>query len=160
MDQHANVPEPDRPKEFALGREVPPSDRRDGLGSDSGHQQKLWISHDLGGNQAMAKKKASGKAGGEIKLQPLGDRLVVERAESESVTAGGIVLPDSAKDKPARGVVISVGDGRLLDDGSRAPFQVKEGDLVLFTSYAGEEFKVGDRELLLMREEDVLAVIG
>ncbi|NLS96088.1 MAG: co-chaperone GroES [Planctomycetaceae bacterium] len=108
----------------------------------------------------MAKKKASGKAGGEIKLQPLGDRLVVERAESESVTAGGIVLPDSAKDKPARGVVISVGDGRLLDDGSRAPFQVKEGDLVLFTSYAGEEFKVGDRELLLMREEDVLAVIG
>ena len=108
----------------------------------------------------MAKKKAATKAGGEIKLQPLGDRLVVERAESEAVTAGGIVLPDSAKDKPARGVVISLGDGRLLDDGSRAPFQVKQGDTVLFTSYAGEEFKVGDRELLLMREEDILAVIG
>ena len=108
----------------------------------------------------MAKKKAANKAGGEIKLQPLGDRLVVERAESETVTAGGIVLPDSAKDKPARGVVISVGDGRLLKDGSRAPFQVKEGDVVLFTSYAGEEFKAGDRELLLMHEEDVLAVIG
>jgi chaperonin GroES len=108
----------------------------------------------------MAKKKAASKAGGEIKLQPLGDRLVVERAESESVTAGGIVLPDSAKDKPARGVVISVGDGRLLDDGTRAPFQVKKGDVVLFISYAGEEFKAGDRELLLMREEDVLAVIG
>ncbi len=107
----------------------------------------------------MAKKKAA-STGGEIKLQPLGDRLVVERAESESVTAGGIVLPDSAKDKPARGVVISVGDGRLLDDGKRAPFQVKKGDLVLFLSYAGEEFRVGDRELLLMREEDVLAVIG
>lgn len=108
----------------------------------------------------MAKKKAASKAGGEIKLQPLGDRLVVERAESESVTAGGIVLPDSAKDKPARGVVVSVGDGRLLGDGTRAPFQVKKGDQVLFTSYAGEEFKVGDRELLLMREEDILAVIG
>jgi chaperonin GroES len=108
----------------------------------------------------MAKKKAAKKAGGEIKLQPLGDRLVVERAESESVTAGGIVLPDSAKDKPARGVVVSVGDGRLLGDGSRAPFQVNKGDLVLFTSYAGEEFKVGDRELLLMRKENILAVIG
>ena len=108
----------------------------------------------------MAKKKAANKAGGEFKLQPLGDRLVIERAESESVTAGGIVLPDSARDKPARGKVVSVGDGRLLGDGTRAPFQVKKGDFVLFTSYAGEEFKVGDRELLLMREEDILAVIG
>ncbi len=108
----------------------------------------------------MAKKKAASKAGGEIKFQPLGDRLVIERAESESVTAGGIVLPDSAKDKPARGVVISIGDGRLLDDGSRAAFQVKKGDVVLFTSYAGEAFKIGERELLLMREEDILAVIG
>lgn len=108
----------------------------------------------------MAKKKAASKAGGEFKLQPLGDRLVIERAESESVTAGGIVLPDSAKDKPARGVVVSVGDGRLLADGTRAPFQVKKGDVVLFSSYAGEEFKVGDRDLLLMREEDILAKIG
>jgi chaperonin GroES len=109
----------------------------------------------------MAKKETEKKkpAGGEMKLQPLGDRLVVERESAESVTSGGIVLPDTAKDKPARGTVVSVGNGRLLEDGSRAAFQVKAGDRVLFSSYAGEQFKVGDRELLLMREEDVLAVI-
>jgi chaperonin GroES len=107
----------------------------------------------------MAKKKAAKKAKGKLTLQPLGDRVVVERDESEEVTAGGIVLPDTAKDKPARGKVISVGDGRLLDDGTRAPFQVKVGDHVLFSSYAGEDFKMDDRELVLMREEDILAVI-
>ena len=106
----------------------------------------------------MAKKKAETKSG-DFKLQPLGDRVVVEREPSEEVTAGGIVLPDTAKNKPARGKIISVGTGRLLDDGTRAPFQVKVGDRVLFSSYAGEEFKVGDQELLLMREEDILAVI-
>jgi chaperonin GroES len=94
-----------------------------------------------------------------IKLQPLGDRVVVERDESEEVTAGGIVLPDSAKDKPARGRVVSVGDGKLLDDGTRGALQVKVGDRVIFSSYAGETFKVGDDELLLMREDDILAVI-
>ena len=107
----------------------------------------------------MAKKKAKKSAGGAIKIQPLGDRVVVERDESEAVTAGGIVLPDSAKDKPARGKIVSIGDGRLLDDGSRAPFQVKVGDRVLFISYAGEEFKIGDQEMMLMREEDILAII-
>ena len=108
----------------------------------------------------MAKKKTEKKSQtGAIKLQPLGDRVVVEREESEEITAGGIVLPDSAQDKPARGKIVSVGDGRLLDDGTRAPFQVRVGDRVLFSSYAGEEFKVGDRELVLMREEDVLAII-
>ena len=105
------------------------------------------------------KKKAAKKSGGKIKLQPLGDRVVVERDESEEVTAGGIVLPDTAKDKPARGKIVSVGDGRLLDDGTRAPFQVKVGDHVLFSSYAGEVFQMDDRELVLMREEDILAVI-
>ena len=105
------------------------------------------------------KKKAAKKSGGKIKLQPLGDRVVVERDESEEVTAGGIVLPDTAKDKPARGKIVSVGDGRLLDDGTRAPFQVKVGDHVLFSSYAGDEFKIDDRELMLLREEDILAVI-
>jgi len=94
-----------------------------------------------------------------IKLQPLGDRVVVERDESEEVTAGGIVLPDSAKDKPARGVVVSIGDGRLLDDGTRGALQVKVGDRVIFSSYAGESFKVNEDELLLMREDDILAVI-
>ena len=94
-----------------------------------------------------------------IKLQPLGDRVVVEREESEEKTAGGILLPDTAKDKPARGKVVSVGDGRVLDDGSRSKLQVKVGDRVIFTSYAGETFKVGEDELLLMREDDILAVI-
>jgi chaperonin GroES len=107
----------------------------------------------------MAKKKAAKKSGQKMKLQPLGDRVVVERDESEDVTAGGIVLPDTAKDKPARGRVVSLGDGRLLDDGKRAPFQVKVGDHILFTSYAGETFEIDDRELVLMREEDILAVI-
>lgn len=104
-----------------------------------------------------ANKKKAGSEG--VKIQPLGDRVVVEREESESKTAGGIVLPDSAKDKPSRGTVIAVGDGRLLDDGSRAKLQVKVGDKVLFTSYAPEAIKINDDELLLMREEDILAVI-
>ncbi|HEV3417197.1 MAG TPA: co-chaperone GroES [Pirellulales bacterium] len=94
-----------------------------------------------------------------VKLQPLGDRVVVEREESEGRTAGGIVLPDTAKDKPARGVVVSVGDGKLLDDGKRHPLQVKPGNRVIFSSYAGEQFKIGEQDLLLMREEDILAVI-
>ena len=100
-----------------------------------------------------AKKKSA------VKLQPLGDRVVVEREEAESKTAGGILLPDAARDKPARGKVVSVGNGRLLKDGSRQPLQVKVGDRVLFTSYAGEVFKVGEDELLLMHEEDILAVL-
>ena len=106
----------------------------------------------------MAKKKESTDPS-KIKLQPLGDRVVVERDESEKITAGGIVLPDSAKDKPTRGKVVSTGDGRLLDSGKRSPLQVKVGDHVLFTSYAGDNFKLGTRELLLLREEDILAVI-
>ena len=103
--------------------------------------------------------KPKKKAEGSLRIQPLGDRVVVEREESESKTAGGIVLPDSAKDKPSRGTVIAVGDGRLLDDGSRGALQVKIGDKVLFTSYAPEAIKVNDQELLLMREEDILAII-
>jgi chaperonin GroES len=112
--------------------------------------------------QRMAKSqsKETRSAGEKIQLQPLGDRVVIEREESESVTAGGIVLPDTAKDKPTRGKVISVGEGRLSKDGRRVPLQIKVGERVLFTSYAGEQFKLGDRELLLMREEDILAVIG
>ena len=94
-----------------------------------------------------------------IKLQPLSDRVVIERDESEETTAGGIVLPDAAQDKPARGRVVSVGNGRLLDDGSRSELQIKVGDRVIFSSYAGEGFKIGDEELLLMREDDILAVI-
>ena len=96
---------------------------------------------------------------GSSKIQPLGDRVVVERELAEERTAGGIVLPDSAKDKPSRGTVIAIGDGRLLDDGKRGKLQVKIGDKVLFTSYAPEVIKLNDEELLLMREEDILAVI-
>jgi chaperonin GroES len=99
------------------------------------------------------------KSKSKIKLQPLGDRVVVARDESEEKTAGGILLPDSAQDKPARGHIVSVGNGKLLDDGTRGEMQVKVGDRVLFSSYAGETFKVDDNELLLMREDDILAVI-
>jgi len=94
-----------------------------------------------------------------IKLQPLGDRVVVERDSAEERTAGGIVLPDTAQDKPARGKILSVGDGKLLDDGTRSQLQVKPGDRVLFSSYAGENIKIGDDEVVLMREDDILAVI-
>ncbi len=94
-----------------------------------------------------------------IRLQPLGERVVVERDESEEKTAGGILLPDNAKDKPARGKIISVGNGRLLENGTRSVLQVKVGDRVIFSSYAGETFKIEDGELLLMREDDILAVL-
>ncbi|MGD9126688.1 MAG: co-chaperone GroES [Planctomycetia bacterium] len=106
----------------------------------------------------MAKKSKAAKKSNGLQIVPLGDRVVVQRDESEEVTAGGIVLPDSAKDKPTRGKVVSIGNGRLLDDGSRSTMQVKEGDRVLFYSYAGETFKLGDQELLLMREDDILAI--
>jgi chaperonin GroES len=105
----------------------------------------------------MTKEKKATKT--QLKLQPLGDRVVVRREEGESKTAGGIVLPDAAKEKPTRGVIEAVGNGKLLDDGSRGTLQVKVGDRVLFTSWAGETFKVADEELLLMREEDILAVL-
>ncbi|HEX3727633.1 MAG TPA: co-chaperone GroES [Pirellulales bacterium] len=102
-------------------------------------------------------KKKSSK--GPVKLQPLGDRVVIEREASESKTAGGIVLPDSAQNKPARGKVISIGDGKMTESGKRAELQVKVGQRVLFSSYAGDEFKINDQELILMREEDILAII-
>ncbi len=105
----------------------------------------------------MAKKKES--KSGDMQIQPLGDRVVIEREEGESKTSGGILLPDSAKEKPKRGKIVSVGTGRMLADGTRVDLAVKVGDRVLFTSYAGDEFKLGERELLLMREEDILAVI-
>ena len=95
-----------------------------------------------------------------MKIKPLADRIVVQRQESEGKTAGGIFLPDNAKEKPQRGKVLAVGPGRLLKDGTRRPLQVKEGDSVIFTTWAGDEFR--DRKhdtILLMREEDVLAVI-
>jgi chaperonin GroES len=94
-----------------------------------------------------------------MKVVPLNDKIVVKRLEAEDRTAGGIVLPDSAKEKPKQGKILSLGDGKLLDTGKRAAFQVKEGDKVLFTSYAGNEVNVDGEEYLIMSEEDILAVI-
>ncbi|MCS7044873.1 MAG: co-chaperone GroES [Gemmataceae bacterium] len=95
-----------------------------------------------------------------MKVTPLGDRIVVRRHEAEEKTAGGIVLPDTAKNKPQKGKVLAVGAGKMMKDGSRRPLQVKVGDTVLFTSWAGDEYKAARGEnILIMREEDVLAVI-
>ena len=94
-----------------------------------------------------------------MKIVPLNDKIVVERVEAEDKTAGGIILPDTAKEKPKQGKVISLGDGKLLDDGKRADFQVKAGDRVLFSSYAGNEVTVDGKEYLVMTEDDVLAVV-
>ena len=92
-------------------------------------------------------------------VKPLGDKILVKRLDAEEVTKGGIVLPDSAKEKPKEGRVIEVGPGKVLDDGSRGKLQVKQGDRVLFTSYAGTEIKVDGQEFLVMSEEDVLAIV-
>lgn len=93
-------------------------------------------------------------------LRPLGDRVVVRPTEQEEVTASGIVLPDTAKEKPQRGEIIAVGPGRLNDDGSRLPMDVKDGEQVLFAKYAGTEVKVGEDDLLIISEKDILAVVG
>lgn len=111
----------------------------------------------------MAKKKTTEspcKCGCTTNIQPLGDRLVVKRDDAEAVTAGGIYLPETAKNKPSRGTVISTGNGKMLKNGTRSQLQVAAGDKVLFLSYAGEEFKLNGEEFLLLREEDVLAIIG
>ncbi len=96
-----------------------------------------------------------------MNLKPLGDRIIVRRHNPEEKSTGGILLPDTAKNKPQRGKVLAVGPGKMLKAGTRRPLQVKEGDTVLFTSWAGDEYKqrsTGD-ELLVMREEDILAVL-
>jgi chaperonin GroES len=94
-----------------------------------------------------------------VKVVPLGDNVVVRRLESEETTAGGIVLPDTARERPQQGRVLSVGDGRLLSDGSRVGHQVSEGDRVLFGKYAGTEVEVDSEQLLIMSEDDILAIV-
>lgn len=94
-----------------------------------------------------------------VGLRPLGDKVLIRRMSADEKTAGGIVLPDTAKEKPKRGTVLSVGHGRLTDDGDRRPLQVREGDKVLFTSYAGTEVKVDGEEMIIMDESDILAVL-
>ncbi|HVP10572.1 MAG TPA: co-chaperone GroES [Phycisphaerae bacterium] len=94
-----------------------------------------------------------------VKVRPLGDKVLVKRIEAESMTAGGIVLPDTAKEKPKRGRVQAVGDGKLLDTGERSKMQVKKNDEVIFTSYAGTEIKIDGEEFLILDENDILAVV-
>ena len=94
-----------------------------------------------------------------MKIRPLHDRVLVKRLEEERTTAGGIVIPDSATEKPSRGKVIAVGKGKILEDGSVRPLDVKTGDQVLFGKYGGTEVKIDDEELLVMREDDIMAII-
>jgi len=95
-----------------------------------------------------------------MKIRPLADKVLVQRLEAETKTAGGIVLPDSAKEKPQKGKIVSVGQGKMLDDGTVRKLQVKKGDMVLFSSYAGTDVKIDGKEYLIMSESDIMAVIG
>ena len=95
-----------------------------------------------------------------VAVRPLGDRVLVQRVEAEAKTAGGILLPESAKEKPKEGIIISVGAGKTLENGEKSTFSVSVGDRVLFTSYAGTEVKLEGDEYLIMREDDILGIIG
>ncbi len=94
-----------------------------------------------------------------MNIRPLGDRVLVKRVSEQEKTKGGIVLPDTAKEKPQRGEVVAVGEGRLTDDGKRIPMNVKVGDKVIFAKYAGTEIELDDEEYLLMSESDILAIL-
>ncbi len=107
--------------------------------------------------KTATKTKKSAKG---ISIEPLGDNVLIERIEAETRSKGGIVLPESAKEKPREGVVISVGAGRMNDDGTRGSVQVSKGDRVIFSSYAGTEIKYDGNEYLIVREDEILAVVG
>jgi len=94
-----------------------------------------------------------------MKLKPLQDRILVQRVEEETTTKGGIIIPDSAKEKPAEGKVVAVGEGKVADDGKRVALEVKKGDRMLFGKYSGTEVKIDGEEYLIMREDDVLGII-
>lgn len=94
-----------------------------------------------------------------MRLRPLQDRILVQRVEEETKTKGGIIIPDTAKEKPAEGKIVAVGNGKVGDDGNRIPLEVKEGDRVLFGKYSGTEVKVEGEEYLIMREDDILGII-
>ena len=109
----------------------------------------------------MSKKetaKATGTAG-KVKVQPLDDRVLIEQSEAEEKTTGGILLPDSAKEKPQRGTVIATGPGKLMKDGDRAPLDVKVGDTVFYGKYSGTEIDYGSDKFVVCRESDILAVV-
>jgi chaperonin GroES len=95
-----------------------------------------------------------------MNLRPLQDRILVQRVEEEAKTKGGIIIPDTAKEKPAEGKIVAVGNGKVGDDGNRIPLEVKEGDRILFGKYSGTEVKIDGEEFLIMREDDVLGIIG
>jgi chaperonin GroES len=99
------------------------------------------------------------KGGILMKVRPLHDRLIVKRLEEEEKTKGGIIIPDTAKEKPMEGKVIAAGDGRVKDDGTKIPIEVKKGDRILFAKYAGAEIKIDGEDHLIMKEDDVLAII-
>ena len=94
-----------------------------------------------------------------MKIRPLQDRIIVKRVEEETMTKGGIIIPDSAKEKPLQGQVIAVGNGKVLEDGKVRPLDIKAGDRILFSKYAGTEIKIDGEEHLIMREDDILGVI-
>ena len=94
-----------------------------------------------------------------MKIRPLHDRIIVKRLEEQEVKKGGIIIPDSAKEKPQEGKVIAVGNGKVADDGKKIPLDVKAGDKILFGKYSGSEVKIDDKEYLILREEDVLAIL-
>ncbi|MEI9475079.1 MAG: co-chaperone GroES [Deltaproteobacteria bacterium] len=95
-----------------------------------------------------------------MKIRPLHDRVIVKRTEEEEKTKGGIIIPDTAKEKPAEGKIVAVGEGRIKKDGTKIPLEVKAGDRVLFTKFGGTEVKIDGEEHLMMREEDILAIIA
>jgi len=94
-----------------------------------------------------------------MKLRPLQDRILVRRVEEAQKTKGGIIIPDSAKEKPAEGEVVAVGAGKIGDDGKKIPLEIKKGDRILFSKYGGTEVNIEDEEYLIMREDDVLGVV-
>lgn len=95
-----------------------------------------------------------------MKVKPLHDRVIVKRVEEEEKTKGGIIIPDTAKEKPIEGKVIAVGDGKILDNGKKAPLEVKVGDTVLFGKYGGTDVKIDGEDYLIMREDDIIAIVG
>jgi chaperonin GroES len=104
--------------------------------------------------------RANGATATAVRLTPLGDRVVVRPLEREEMTKSGIVIPDTAKEKPMRGTIVAAGAGRRDDDGERIPLDVSVGDQVMFAKYAGTEFKLDDEDLLILAEKDILAIVG
>lgn len=94
-----------------------------------------------------------------MKIRPLHDRVIVKRIEEEETTKGGIIIPDTAKEKPIEGEVVAVGDGKTLEDGEKQPLQVKKGDRILFGKYAGTDIKIDGEEYLIMREDDIIGIV-